>query len=264
MTPRLEEIDLDTVDLSNIREQYDELDLLGESLLKGQQSPIIVGPLAGGNRRVFDGSRRVRAALGKGIKKLLGVVSDRNLTPEELAQFQLISDIHKKHLTPYERSMAALGIEQGNPGLTVKQMAAAIDMEESLLWKYLQAKKLSPESLEAYREGKIGLTDALEVSKLPHGEQPRLLELILGGASRDEARASRKRGNGPPAAVRMSKIKCPLPSGHVVTVAGDEISLEDAIEAVSECLKHMKAALSRGLTAKSAQNVWKDVAAAGG
>ena len=262
MSPRLEEIDLETVDLTNIREQYDELDLLGDSLLKGQQAPIIVGPLAGGKRKLFDGSRRVRAALKKGIGKLLGVVSERNLTPEELAQFQLISDIHKKHLTPYERSMAALGIEKANPGLTVKQMAALIDMEESLLWKYLQARKLSPESLQAYRTGKIGLTAVVEVSKLPHSEQPALLELKLSGATRDELRASRKKRSGVPA-VRTAKIKCPLPSGQVVTVAGEEISLEEAIESLGEAVKLMKAALSKGLNARTAMNVWKDGVAAG-
>src|SRR4051812_44726057 len=100
--PKLEDIDVEIVDLPNLREFYDEQDedLLGESLLKGQQSPIIVGPLIGGRRKVFDGSRRVRAARRKAIKKLLGMVLDREPTAEELAQFQLISDIHKKHLTP--------------------------------------------------------------------------------------------------------------------------------------------------------------------
>lgn len=40
MLPHLEEIALDTVDLTNIRQDYDEaaLDQLGESLLKEQQT----------------------------------------------------------------------------------------------------------------------------------------------------------------------------------------------------------------------------------
>jgi hypothetical protein len=145
--------------------------------------------------------------------------------------------------------------------MTVKQMAALIDMEESLLWKYLQAKKLSLESLQAFKDGKIGLTIVIELAKLPHDEQPVLLELKLGGASRDEVRASRKKCAAP--AVRTAKIKCPLPGGQVVTVAGGEISLEDAIEATGEAVKLMKAALAKGLNAKTAERVWKDVAAAG-
>jgi ParB family transcriptional regulator, chromosome partitioning protein len=263
MSVRLEDIDLETVDLSNIREQYDDEDLLGDSLLKGQQAPIIVGPLVSGKRKVFDGSRRVRAALKKGMRKLTGVVSERHLSPEELAQFQLISDIHKKHLTPYERSMAALGIEKSNPGLTIKQMAALINMDETLLGKYLQARRLSPESLRAYREGKIGLTAVVEVSKLPFDEQPILLEMKVGGATRNEIRASRKRRNATRPDVRTAKIRCPLPSGQVVTVAGDQLSLEEAVEALAEAGKAMKSALSKGLNAKTAMNVWRDVAAAG-
>jgi hypothetical protein len=63
--------------------------------------------------------------------------------------------------------------------------------------------------------------------------------------------------------VRTAKIKCPLPNGQIVTVAGNELSLEDAIESLSEAVKLMKAALAKGLNAKTAERVWKDVAAAG-
>ena len=49
--------------------------------------------------------------------------------------------------------------------------------------------------------------------------------------------------------------------GAIVTVAGDELSLEDAIEAASEAVKQMKSALAKGITAKSAMAYWKDVAA---
>ena len=46
-------------------------------------------------------------------------------------------------------------------------------------------------------------------------------------------------------------------------MAGDGISLEEAIDAAGEAVKQMKAAVAKGLNAKTAMNVWKDVAAAG-
>ncbi len=86
---KLEDIDLDTIEIDNIREQYDDLDMLGDSLLKGQQEPIIVGPLVNGKRQVRNGCRRVMAGRLKGIKSLMGVVSDRNLTRLSWPSFSL-------------------------------------------------------------------------------------------------------------------------------------------------------------------------------
>ena len=62
--------------------------------------------------------------------------------------------------------------------------------------------------------------------------------------------------------MRASKIKVPLVSGPVVTVSGDEITLEEAIEAAGEAVKQMRAAVAKGLNAKTAMNVWRDIAAA--
>ena len=77
-----------------------------------------------------------------------------------------------------------------------------------------------------------------------------LRQLKTGGKSR----ASR---------VRASTIRCPLAGGPVVTVSGDELSLDEAIDALKEALKAMTKARDTGLDAKTAQAVWKDVAKAG-
>ncbi len=49
----------------------------------------------------------------------------------------------------------------------------------------------------------------------------------------------------------------------MVTVAGEEISLDEAIDALKEAMKAMQKARDTGLDAKTAQAVWKDMAAAG-
>ena len=258
---KLETIDLDTliIDLT-FRSDFGELELLGDSLLKGQQAPVSVGPLIDGKREVFDGNRRVRAAMMKGIKTLFGVVSERPLTESEKTLFQLVSDVTKKPLSFYERAMAILKVEDANPKLNGKELAALIDMEPTLCWKYQQARKLSPESMAAFKEGKIGLTMVPELAKLPHAEQPILLGLKLSGASREEVRKTRKKSSQP--AVRASKIKCPLPSGVVVQVTGDS-SLEEFIDALDEAKKLAKAAIAKGLNSSTAVKVWADMAAAG-
>ncbi len=154
--------------------------------------------------------------------------------------------------------MAALGIEAANPAMTVKQLAAMIDMGESLLWRYLQPKKLCPAAMDAYKAGRIGLNQMVELAKLGHDEQAKEL-----GKSPEAMRANRKRGSAP--AERTGKLKVPLPSGRGVAIAaaaGEEITLEESADTLKEALKMVNAAIDKSLSAKSAQSVWKDLAAA--
>jgi ParB/RepB/Spo0J family partition protein len=256
------EVKLDTLNLENIRELYENIVELAESLEKtGQQVPIVVGKLVEGKRQLFDGHRRVRAALLKGWTTLKAIESDRILTQAELTLFQLVNDVQKEHLTPYERSMAALRVKTANSTMTVKQLDGLINMGESLLWKYLTAEKLSPASLEAFKVGKIGLKDVVELAKLGHDEQPVLLNLRLGGASTEQVRKARKKSIEP--AVRTARLKVKLVSGQVVTVAGQDASLEEVLEALEEAKKLVKAAIAKGLNASTAAKVWSDMAAAG-
>jgi hypothetical protein len=119
--------------------------------------------------------------------------------------------------------------------------------------------------VEALRDNKISISDCYEISKAgDRDSQLQLLALKNAGASRDvlAAKGRKQRAAAAPA-VRVSKIKCPLPSGHVITVAGDSISLDDAIESLKEALKAMTKARDTGLSAASAQRVWADMSKAG-
>lgn len=268
---KLEEVEVDVLDLGGLRGQSEDLedDLLGESLKKEQQSPIIVGPLVNGLRPIYDGNRRARAARKKGIKKLLARILDRAPTPEELARFQLISDIHKKHLTPYERSMGILAVEEANPGLNGKQLAALIDMEETLCWRYRQCKRLGPEALEAYKNGTIGLMAMAEIAKHPLEEQPRKLAVKGGRAGLARDRKKQEEADRP--ADRTTRIRIPLAvdtdelSVHgTVTVAGvpgRDIGLLETEDILKEALKAVRDAQKRNLGLKAAQASWRDMAA---
>jgi hypothetical protein len=115
----------------------------------------------------------------------------------------------------------------------------------------------APESLKA---GRLGISDCYAISKLPECEQAAILARKLDGASRDELdRQVRKQRNGTPA-VRMSRIKCPLPSGAVIQISGQEISLDDMIESLGELLKAAKRASDDGLDCKTFERVCKDKA----
>jgi ParB/RepB/Spo0J family partition protein len=263
------DVRIDSLSVGNIRELYENIVELAESLEKtGQQVPIVVGKLTEGKRQLFDGHRRVQAAILKGWPTLKAVESDRVLTKDELTLWQLVNDVQREHLTPAERAKAAIKVRLANPDMTVKQLDGLINMGESLLWKYLQAERLSSVAMEAFEDGRIGLTEMVEVAKHPHDKQADQL-----GKSRDEIRKGRKRQETdelPPE--RTAKVKIPLAinttdltANGTVTVAslpGEEMDMDGVEGLLTAALKAVRDAKKKGISPKSFSALMKDVAAA--
>ncbi|WP_435008066.1 ParB/RepB/Spo0J family partition protein [Tundrisphaera lichenicola] len=249
-------------DANQPRKTFDEaeLRLLGESLRKRQLQPV----LARSDGTIIAGERRYRAALLVGLKELLVIATEESLSEAEIRAIQLTENIHRADLTGYEKWLACRELLELNPGWQGKDLAAHLHLDPSTVTRLLSPSKCVREWQEALREGKVGISDCYAAAKLPPEDQPGLLALKLGGASRDalETTGRKKRSAGAPV-VRASKIKCPLVGGAVVTVAGDEISLDDAMEALKEAVKAFAKARDTGLDAKTAQAVWRDVAKAG-
>ncbi len=247
---------------SNVRSDLgDEADLrrLGQSLKKGQQTPLLITPLD----VILDGYRRHKAAVLEGIAELDCLVVEGNPTPAELKSFQLVSAVHRADLSPYDKAVAVRDIKAATPQ-TGKELAETLDMDQSSLSRLLALFDCVPEVQEAAREGKIGLTDWYAIARSP--DQLCTLALKLGGASRAELEKAAKKPKATEPAVKTAKLDCPLVGGARVTVKaapGEEVSLEEYADALKEALKLVNAAISKQLTAKSAQLVWRDVAAAG-
>lgn len=247
-------------DVGQARQTYDEseLRLLGGSLRERQLQPVLARP----DGTIIAGNRRYRAAALVGLESLQVIIVDGELTTAQVRGIQLTENIHRSDLTPYEKWQACKELLELN-GWQGKELAEHLHLDPSTVTRLLSPSRAIPEAQEALREGKLGISDIYAISKLPPEDQSGLLALKLSGATRDmlEQQGRKKRASAAPA-VRASKIKVPLVTGQVVTVAGDEISLEEAIEAASEAVKQMKQAVAKGLNAKTAMNVWKDIAAA--
>ncbi len=244
------------------RRHFDEaeLRLLGESLRKRQLQPVLARP----DGTIIAGERRFRAATLVGLKELQVVVTDEALSEAEVRAIQLTENIHRADLTGHEKWQACRELLELNPGWMAKDLAEHLHLDPSSVTRLLSPGKCIPEAQEALAAGKLGISDCYAISKLPPEDQPGLLALKLGGASRDALeRQGRKKRSASAPTVRASKIRCPLVGGATVTVAGDDISLDDAIESLKDALKAMQKARDTGLDAKTAQAVWKDVARAG-
>jgi len=237
-----------------------ELKAIAQSWLNTPIHPIIVRP----DLTIADGHRRIAGLELLGVKEVEVFITEEELTDDQLVEIALLSAVHRKGLSDYERVQAMKRIAAAHPDWSKKRLAEHLDMDPSMVTKMLPAGEPIAAVEDAFKAGRIGIGDRYNISLLPPAEQPVPLELKLSGASRDEvARESRKRRNGKGAAqVRASKIKCPLPSGIVITASGADLSLDDFIEALGAALKEAKKALEQGLDSKTFAAVVRDKAKA--
>ena len=70
----------------------------------------------------------------------------------------------------------------------------------------------------------------------------------------------RTRRNAQQQELRVNSLRCPLPSGTTVVVKGRELSLDDAIQALTELLKAMKKASDDGIDGSTFSRICRDKA----
>lgn len=251
---------------SNVRtDPGDEASLrqLGNSLKRRQDTPLLIRA----DGTIIDGHRRLQAAVLVGIEELDCIVTDENLTAADITRIQMVSVIHRADLPLYDRCNAMIGLRDASPGKTLRELAEELDADPSMPTKLLMFERCIPAVKEHVQAGRLGLRDMIAIGALPPEDQPALLAVKLGGASAEEVgRQSRKRRNGPaPKGQTAKKIRIPLATeaaSGVVTVASDEIDLEDAEVILKEALKAVRQAKEKSLDCRTAQLYWKDVAAA--
>ncbi|MBX3444184.1 MAG: ParB/RepB/Spo0J family partition protein [Planctomyces sp.] len=256
---------------SQARRCFDEAELqpLGESLKVKQLQPV----LARDDGTLIAGERRLRAARLVGLKELLVVVSDEPMSESELRIFQLTENVHRADLTDAEKWHACDELLRLNPDWNNKDLAAHLKLAESTVTKYLAASRCVPEVQQALEAGEIGITTVYEISRADAGQQAELLALKRSGTSRDglarrvrqakdkEASPSQKK---PAGRGQVRRILCPLASGVSISASGNELSLDDLIEALGDAQKEARKAREQGLDAKTFSAVMRDKARKGG
>jgi ParB/RepB/Spo0J family partition protein len=248
---------------SQARTHFDEGELrqLGESLKVRQLQPVLARP----DGMLVAGERRLRAAKLVGLKELLVVVSEEPMSESELRIFQLTENLHRADLTDGEKWHACEELLRLNPAWSNKDLAAHLKLSEGTVSKYLAAGKAVLEVQQALEAGEIGITAVYEIARAAPNQQAELLALKRGGASRDglASHVRRQKSDDAPQ-VRLKRIACPLASGVSITAAGDDLSLDDLIEALGEAQKEARKARDQGLDAKTFSAVMKDKAKKGG
>ena len=253
----------------NIRVEIDneEIRRLGDSLLKRQIHPIILLDNGNNSFAVIDGGKRLRAARAVGMTELLAAVTTERLTPEEIREIQLTCTFHRSDPSAVDKWRAMEAVKSAHGDWTNAKIADHLSIDPKMVKVLLSPGQLIAEAREAFIQGKIGISDCyvLSLQDTAHS-QMKLLQKKLAGASRDAiAQAGRKQrsGNGTFPAAKAGKLRIPLPSGVIITVAGEELSLEDAIHELSEALAEMRKAEKQNLDIKTFQAICRDRAKAG-
>jgi ParB family chromosome partitioning protein len=238
---------------------------LGRSYLDRPIYPIICNEAL----EILDGNRRHAGVMLQAPDAEVPVcITGEPFSQAAKIEIQLESSSHTRGLSQYEEFIGFSEWLKLNAGATAKDLAGRIHRDEPTISKILSLAKCIEAVRQAAADGKIGYSKWWTVSKLPPDEQPALLAQLLSGATRDELeRESRRRrnGGGKPA-VRVSRVKCPMPNGIAVafTGEGEGMLLSDLIDTLAELLKEAKRANDQGLDARTFQAVMRDRAKAAG
>jgi ParB-like chromosome segregation protein Spo0J len=234
-----------------------DLRSLGESMRVRQLHPIWVDA----DLYVITGHRRTLAGQMLDLEVDV-VITDEVLTLADIRLIQAPENLLRVDLTPYEKWLLFKDLQELHPGKSQKELAALVNIDQSLLTRWLSPSKLIPAALELFKAGNLGISEAYALSKCQDERaQHDLLAAKVNGATRDELEAARKRqGNGTVPTVRrtrkrkrgakLMRVVCPLASGLTVAVSAAAVSLQDVIDGLGEAVDLAKRALSEGLNAK--------------
>jgi ParB family chromosome partitioning protein len=246
----------------NVREvpgDQDDLRRLGQSYKKRPIHPLIAQP----DGTVLDGGRRIRGLLLNGETEAEFLITDEDLKPEDIIEIGLVTAMHRADLTGYEKWQGCKRIMELHPDWRNKDLAAHLNIDPSMIPRIMAASNTLPKVQEAFKAGDLNQAQVYAISMAGPEDQLKMLSAALDGAGRIKlVSAGRKARTAGASAVRLTRVKAPLPSGVEVLISGKELALEDVVESLSELLKDAKKAGDSGLDVKTWAAVLRDKAKA--
>lgn len=202
---------------------------------------ILVPLLVTAEGLVIDGHRRLLVENELGEKEVPVIITNRMLSDTEIALIMWTHNENRAEFRPYDKWMFCVRLMSGNATWQLQDLAAALHLDPSMVTRLLSPSKCIEAVKDALRDGKLGISDCYAISKLPPDQQAGLLDLKLSGASRDQIElAGRRNRNGRAASVKLSRVKIAMPRGATVVISGNELSMAEVVELLSEVLKEAK------------------------
>jgi ParB family chromosome partitioning protein len=255
-----------------LRSQYDTefCRSLGEDMKSnGQQVPVI-GYKLSGRFPLVDGGCRLEGARLVGIPELLALDMGKEPTRLELLLAQASIDVHRQNLPPIDRARLWDSIIDARK-CTARELAVQLHVSDSLVGRYLPLLTLAPELQEEVNNGTLEMSKGSLIARETNNpDRQRELAALAASMSRESLAAvlrKKRNGNGSeqPASetVRTSRVKCELGGNLSIVVAGNDLGLDEVIEALGTVRRAAIKARHENWDVKSWSAVMRDRAKKG-
>jgi len=162
-------VDTECVEYQLIRDSIAERVSAGKGPLLNS---ILVKPTESGYM-VTDGLQRYTACKELGVETIPALIDD--MSDDEMAVAQIITNSRRVQTKPMEFTRAIVKIYSKKPNMTFAELCKMLSCEEAWLQKRIGLLNLKPEIQALVNDGKLGLTNACMLSKLPEDEQDNFL-----------------------------------------------------------------------------------------
>ena len=222
----------------------DELNRLAASLkTRGQLQPIRVRWSNSHDKYIIlAGERRWRAAKLAKIAVMECVVENRDLTPEEVLQDQVVENCLREDLRPIEQARAFRRLMDAK-GWSLRQIGQELHLAHATVVKALALLELPEAVQELVEQGTVKPATAYEIGKAETREQQIALaeRVVNEGLTRDQVTSAVKEKKerkaapaAPPAPAKPSREEIVLPDGSRVVVTGPAV--EGGVASIAEAL----------------------------
>jgi hypothetical protein len=249
---------------SNVRKTFppdEELRSLARSVKRRQVHPLILLV-----DTILDGECRYRGMMLEDPDFEFDViVVDKELSPAEVMETQLLSGIKTEALAPYDLAVAVrdwMALGEG----TAKELAGKLDVSPGWVSKLASLWDCQPDVIEAAREGKIGPKAWYPISQLSSDTEAQLglLAMHLSGMSGEQIASisrTKRRPKSDANAPRVDKLRCEVPGrSATVTVSGEKMTLAEVAQTLADLLALLNAQMKKGVTPQTFQNLCRDQA----
>jgi ParB/RepB/Spo0J family partition protein len=187
-TTTIEQVSLDLIDIdpTNVRTDLGELEDLADSIAQyGVLQPVTLRPTENGRFAPTIGNRRCAAARVAKLETVPAIIREPDPI-DRRAELQVIENVHREDLKPSELARAIgylLGIKDGRKRrYTQQSLASRLGMSQAKVSKYAALASLTDGALAEIDQGRIGVEDGYELSKLARWPERlgKALEVGLG------------------------------------------------------------------------------------
>jgi len=169
---RFDNLSIGQIDVGDgIRQTLDRepLEELANSIAEhGVLQPLVVELGEEGRCNLQIGKRRLAAAKMVGLEKVLAIILDGSLGPEESLAMMLVENIHREDLDPIDEAEAYAALK--DMGTKVSAIARLVGEERTYVSHSMRLLRLHPKVREAVRQHKIQREHALALLSKVNGK----------------------------------------------------------------------------------------------